>query len=268
MQATVNDIRLGFIDEGKGSPIVFVHGFPLSRGCWRPQIDILSSSYRCIAPDLRGFGTSESSPGEVGPVSMDRYADDLAGLIDALGTGPVILVGHSMGGYVALAFARRHPEVLRGLALVATRAGADSPEAAEGRRKTARVVQSSGIQSVIDGMTPKLVAEDNASESVLEAVRGFMEPASADGVVGALLGMADRPDSTPGLAEISVPTLVATGAEDAIISPSESESLAQAIPGARLRVIADAGHFVAFEKPEDFNRELEDWLTTVPVRRT
>ena len=263
MQATVNDIRLSFIDEGKGPAILFVHGFPLSRGCWRPQIDALRSQYRCIAPDLRGFGASEATPGPVAAVTMDQYADDIAKLVQALGTGPVVLVGHSMGGYVALAIAGKHPEILRALVLVATRAGQDTPEAAAGRRKTAEAVRTTGTQMVIDAMTPKMIAPSNDSKALLDAVRGFMEPASRDGVIGALLGMADRPDATPGLANIDVPTLVVTGEEDAIIDPGESQALEQAIPGARLQVIPDAGHFVALEQPEAFNRELESWLASV-----
>jgi len=262
MQATVDGIRLAFTDEGDGPPLVLVHGFPLSRACWQPQIDTFRSSHRCIAPDLRGFGESEASEG---PVTMDRYADDIAGLIEALSTGPVVLAGHSMGGYVALAFARRHPELLRGLVLVATRAGQDAPEVAAGRRATAEAVRAHGIQGVVDAMTPKMLAPDNSKKSLLKAVRGFMAPSSRDGVVGALLGMAERPDAIPQLAGITVPTFIVTGDEDAIIDPAESQLIEQAIEGAQLQVIPDAGHFVALEQAEAFNRELREWLRTAAL---
>ena len=257
MQATVNGIRLAFTDEGDGTPFVFVHGFPLSRACWQPQVDEFRSSHRCIRPDLRGFGESEAT---AGPVTMDQYADDVADLIEALGAGTVVLAGHSMGGYVALAFARRHPEMLRGLVLVATRAGQDTPEVAAVRRTTAAAVRANGIQGVVDAMTPKMLAPDNSSKTLLATVRGFMASASRDGAAGALLGMADRPDATPQLAQIAVPTFVVTGDEDAIIDPAESQAIEQAIPGATLQVIPDAGHFVALEQPEVFNRELREWL--------
>jgi pimeloyl-ACP methyl ester carboxylesterase len=217
----------------------------------------MRDAYRCIAPDLRGFGGSEATDEAL---TMDRFADDVAGLIEQLGTGPVVLGGHSMGGYVAFAFARRHPEMLRGLVLVATRAGQDTPEAAAGRRTTAASVRAAGIQGVVDGMTPKMLAPDNDDPQLLATVRGLMESASVDGVAGALLGMADRPDSTPDLAGITVPTFVVTGDEDAIIDPAESQIMADGIPGARLQVIPDAGHFVALEQPEVFNRELQEWL--------
>ncbi len=183
-------------DEGQGLPLVFVHGFPLSRGCWQPQVDDLSSSFRTVAPDLPGFGGRQAAPTAV---TMDSFADDVASLVADLGTGPVVLAGHSMGGYVALAFARRHPELLRGLVLVATRSGRDSAEAAAGRRAAAEKVRTGGIEVVVDAMLPKMLAPVNRSSESLAAIRGLMMSSSRDGVIGALLGMADRPDSTPGL---------------------------------------------------------------------
>ncbi len=254
---TIDGIRMSYGDEGKGLPLVFVHGFPLSRRCWQPQVDGLASSSRIITPDLRGFGESEASSGMV---TMDRFADDVAALLEALGTGPAVLVGHSMGGYVALAFARRHVESLRGLVLVATRAGRDAPEAAAGRRTTAENVRAEGIQGVIDGMTPKMLAPGNTDARMLEDVSSLMTPASREGVIGALLGMAERPDSTASLTDISVPTFVVTGDEDSIIDPAESEAMANAIPGGLLQVIPDAGHMVAYEQAGVFNRELGEWL--------
>lgn len=194
---------------------------------------------------------------------MDSFADDVAALLADLGTEPVVLVGHSMGGYIALAFARRHPELLRGLVLVATRSGKDSDEAAAGRRATAKKVQEGGIEVVVDAMVPKLLAPVNRDTESLAAIRELMMSASREGVAGALLGMADRPDSTPGLPEISVPTLVVTGADDEVIAPAESEAMAAAIPGSRLRIIPNAGHMVAWEQPAAFSQELRDWLGDV-----
>ena len=244
-------------DQGQGLPLVFVHGFPLSRACWQPQVDDLSSSFRVIAPDLPGFGGRQAAPAGA---TMDSLADDVASLLANLGTEPVVLAGHSMGGYIALAFARRHPELLRGLVLVATRSGRDSDEAAAGRRATAEKVREGGIEVVVDAMVPKMLAPVNRNSESLAAIRGLMMSSSRDGVTGALLGMADRPDSTPGLGEVSVPTLVVTGADDEVIAPAESAALAAAIRGSRLRVLPDAGHMVAWEQPAAFSLELRDWL--------
>ena len=247
-------------DQGQGLPLVFVHGFPLARGCWQPQVDDLSPSFRVIAPDLPGFGGRQAAPTAV---TMDSFADDIAALLADLGSAPVVLAGHSMGGYIALAFARRHPQLLRGLVLVATRSGRDTDEAAAARRATAEKVRAAGIEVVVDAMVPKMLAPANRDSESLAAIRGLMMSASRDGVTGALLGMANRPDSTPGLGEISAPTLVVTGADDEVMAPAEATSLAAAIPGARLRVIPDAGHMVAWEQPAAFSHELGDWLGEV-----
>ncbi len=257
MLTTTNIINLSTVDAGEGVPLVFLHGFPLSRGAWQKQIEAFRSSYRVIAPDLRGFGASDTLPG---PTSMAQYATDVWALLQRLTTGPVVLVGHSMGGYVALAFARQCPEMLRGLVLVGTKAGADAPEAAAGRRAMAEKVKTEGVQVVIEGMAPKMLAAGNHDARMMEHVRAFMASSKPIGVVGALLGMAERPDATALLAQIVVPTLVTTGADDALVPPAESKKLAEAIRGAQLEVIAHAGHLVAFEQPDQFNRSLEVWL--------
>jgi 3-oxoadipate enol-lactonase len=259
MQATVNGVKLMVTDEGKGTPLVALHGFPLSRGAWQKQVDALKSSYRVIAPDLRGLGESEARPGAN---TMSQMADDLHALLEHLNTGPVVLIGHSMGGYVALAFARKYPKLLRGLVLVGTKSGADTAEAAAGRRATAEKVKTEGAHIVVDAMAPKMLAATNTDPAMARSVRAFMEGSHPEGVIGSLLGMAERDDSTPLLAQITVPTLVVAGADDTVIPPAESQKLAGAIKGARLELIPNAGHLVAFEKPDEFNRVLRDWLKT------
>lgn len=257
MQATINGLQLSYTDEGHGRPLLFVHGFPLCRGAWQKQWDALRTSFRVIAPDLRDFGESE---GKAGTATMADFATDLHSLLQQLKTGSVILIGHSMGGYVALAFAREFPAMLRGLVLVSTKSGADTPEAAAGRRATAEKVQAEGVKVVVDAMAAKMLAASNQDATMAAQVRGLMAPSKQEGLIAALLGMAERPDSTAMLAGISVPTLVVTGADDRIIPSAESEKLAAAIPGAQLSVIAGAGHLVAFEQPDAFNRTLTEWL--------
>ncbi len=258
MQTTVNGIRISYTDEGKGVPLLFVHGFPLSRGAWRKQVSELKSSYRVVASDLRGHGESETRHG---PTTMAQLAEDLQALLLHLKTGPVVLIGHSMGGYVALAFAPRFPEMLRGLVLVGTKAGQDSLETVAARRATAEKVKSEGVQVVIDAMAPKMLAVGNRDPAMAEEVRGLMARSKPEGVIGALLGMAERPDSMATLAGISVPTLVVTGAADTLVPPEESGKLAQLIKDAQLSVIPRAGHLVAFEQADEFNRVLREWLS-------
>ena len=263
MQTTLEDINLSTEDTGLGRPLVFLHGFPFSRSVWQTQIDAFRSSYRVIAPDLCGFGVS---PTRYGATTMAQYAGDLHTLLQKLATGPIVLVGHSMGGYVALAFARQFPEMLTGLVLVSTKAGQDTAVVAAARRATAEKVQAEGVHVIVDPMAAKMLAPGNHDESLIGQVRGLMSSSHSVGVSGALLGMAERPDSTALLAQILVPTLIITGTEDAVMPRAESEKLADGIRGSQLRAIALAGHLVALEQPDEFNRVLKQWLSQKDTR--
>ncbi|MCL4836945.1 MAG: alpha/beta fold hydrolase [Thermoanaerobaculia bacterium] len=259
MRARPDGIEIAYTDRGEGLPLLFVHGFPLCRRAWAHQVAAFSPGYRVLAPDLRGLGESALGPGEPG---IGTYAADLVELLRHLATGPAVLVGHSMGGYVALAFARSHPELLRGLVLVATRSGADSPEAAEGRRTTAAKVLREGALELAEGMVPKMLAPGREDPALRADVLALMAPSAPEGVAAALRAMAARPDATPSLAAIQVPTLVVTGDADTLIPPAESERMAAAIPHAKLVTIPGAGHLVAHEEPVAFNSALGDWLAT------
>jgi pimeloyl-ACP methyl ester carboxylesterase len=260
MRVRVNGIQMAYTDEGEGACLLLVHGFPLSRGAWSKQVAAFKTEYRVVAPDLRGFGETAGTPGVV---PMGRFAEDLHALAVHLATGPVILVGHSMGGFVALAFAKAYPGIVRALALVSTKAGPDSPEAADARRALAERVRREGAVVVINAMAPKMLSDANRDRAMAAATRGLMAPLDPEAAIGALLGMAERPDDRPWLAKLRLPVLVIAGLDDALIPPSESLAMAKAIPGAQLRLIPGAGHLVAFEQPEAFNAALWDW----PERR-
>jgi 3-oxoadipate enol-lactonase len=257
MRQRIDRINLSAADTGLGRPLVFLHGFPFNRSAWHMQTEAFRQSHRVIAPDLRGFGNSATLPG---PTTMADYAGDVYTLLQEFTTGPVVLVGHSMGGYVALAFASDFPEMLRGLVLVSTRAGSDSVEAAAGRRATAGKVRDQGVDEIIETMSTKMLAPGNQHTGLADGVRGLMASTKPEVMIAALLGMAARPDATPELPQIAVPTLIITGADDTVVLPEESEKLAHGIPGSQLRVIPHAGHLVFLEQPEEFNRVLKDWL--------
>ena len=256
MRAKVNGIQMAYTDEGEGACLLLVHGFPLSRGVWSKQVEAFKESYRVIAPDLRGFGETAAT---ASPSPMSRLAEDLHALVRHLEAGPAILVGHSMGGYVALAFAKAHPEAVRALALVSTKAGPDAPEVADARRALAKQVRAEGTSVVIHAMAPKMLSGANSDKAMAAAVRSFMTPTKPEGVIRALNGMAERPDGRPWLAGLEMPVLVIAGLEDTLIPPSESQAMAKAIHGAQLRLIPEAGHLVAFEQAEAFNAALWEW---------
>ena len=247
-------------DEGDGPPLLFVHGFPLDHAMWRDQLAEFAAEYRVIAPDLRGFGSSEV--GDVA-VTMEQFADDLAAALDALGvTEPVTLIGLSMGGYVAWQFLRKYRRRLRAMVLCDTRAAADSPDAAENRLKVAETVLADGTEALARAMVPKLFGKQTirARPAVVDAVRNVILQANPQGVAAAQRAMAARPDATSMLGAIDVPTLVVVGEDDVISPLEEMRRIAEAIPGSRLVVIPDAGHMSPLENPAAFNAALREFL--------
>ena len=214
-------------DAGRGLPLLFVHGFPLSRRVWTHQVAAFAPAHRVLAPDLRGLGESPLGTGEV---SIAAYADDLAALVRRLDTGPVVLAGHSMGGYVALAFARAHPELLRGLVLVATRAVPDSPEAAAGRRATAAEVERDGMRGLATRMASQLLAPEPDDPELRAEITALIAASAPAGVVAALHAMAARPDASPLLPTLRVPTLVITGDADSLIPRAADVCLKEGRP--------------------------------------
>ncbi|HEX5581491.1 MAG TPA: alpha/beta fold hydrolase [Gemmatimonadaceae bacterium] len=262
MKAQCDDAHtISFEDRGDGVPVLFVHGFPHDRALWDPQLDALSDRARCIAPDLRGFGES----GHEGPWSMDRHAADLACLLDHLRIERVVLCGLSMGGYVSFAFWRRYSDRVRALVLCDTRPGPDSDEARGKRRQLMEVARREGATAVAEGQMEQMVGRTTHERrpEVVAGVRRMLERAPVEGIVGALEAMVARPDSTPDLSTIDVPTLIVVGEEDTLTPPDEARRMHEAIAGSRLEVIGGAGHVSNVENPDAFNRALGDFLSSL-----
>ena len=244
-------------------PVVLVHGFPLDHSMWQAQIARLSERWRVVAPDLRGFGASQVTPGIV---TMEQMADDLAAMLEALAIDePIVLCGLSMGGYVAFQFWRKYRSRLRGLVLCDTRAVADTSEAAASRLKMAAHVLEAGTVYVADAMLPKLFAPATFKDrpGVVDFERQKILAAQPEGVAAALRGLAARPAATGYLREIALPTLVIVGEHDAISTVDEMRGLAEQIPHSQLVVIPDAGHMTPLESPAAFNAAIERFLTAV-----
>ena len=244
---------------GEGTPVVLLHAFPLDSRMWLPQVEALGG-YQAIVPDLRGFGAAREAAVEV--TSMDLLADDIAELLDERELERAVLCGLSMGGYVALAFARRHPERLGGLVLCDTRAGADSDDARAARLAMAERVLAEGVGFLPGAMVPRLLGKTTREQQpeLAERVTETILDQDPRGVAAAQRGMAERPDATAVLGQISVPTLVITGMEDELIAPDESVRMAAEIRDARLIQVPDAGHLVNLEQAELVNEGLLDFL--------
>ena len=258
-----DDFLLAYQDSCAGLTLLLLHGFPLNSNLWEPQMDDLRDVARVLAPDLRGHGLSDQ--GEE-PYSVQLMADDCLGLLQAVGVQePVVLCGHSMGGYVAFDFYRRYPEWIAALILVATRAAPDSPEGREDRDRMAQHARKEGVPAIADDMLPKLLAPENYENDheLVAYVRDMVESTSLNGLVGALQAMKERADSRPLLAEIDVPVLIISGEEDQLIPVSEAEEMRDALPNAELVLIPGAGHLPNLEQPLEFNELLWDFLESL-----
>jgi pimeloyl-ACP methyl ester carboxylesterase len=241
--------------------LVLIHAFPQDHAMWEEQAQAFRTEYRVFTPDVFGFG---GSPLPDGDWTIEDFADELAGAMEQLGIRePFVLGGLSMGGYVALAFAKEYPEKLRGLILADTRADADSAEAKANREKSIAALATQTPAEFIEGMIPKVLGDTTRKSrpEIVERVRAIGSRQSREGIVAALKALRDRSDSTDELEDIEVPTLVIVGAEDTVTPPAISEAMAKVLPNATLEVIAEAGHLSNMEQPAAFTAAMRKWLS-------
>jgi pimeloyl-ACP methyl ester carboxylesterase len=235
--------------------VLLIHAFPLDARMWEAQ----RLDARTVAPDMPGFGMAASA----GPVmTMSAAATRCLDAVDDAGLDRVVVCGLSMGGYVAFEVWRRARDRVAGLVLSNTRSGADTPEAAQGRRDLAARLRREG--NVLAANPPPLLAED-AREELHERVKGWIADQSADAIAAASLGMAERPDSTPDLAGIDVPTLIITSEGDRMIPAELTTPMADAISGARLEVLPGVGHLCNVEAPDRFTELLRDHVAACGI---
>ncbi|HUE98765.1 MAG TPA: alpha/beta hydrolase [Anaerolineales bacterium] len=239
-KVSVNGIQLAYSRRGTGTPLVLLHGFPLDHHLWDDVVPLLENTFDVILPDLRGFGESTTVDS---PYSMDDYASDIASLLDQSGIQKAAIVGHSMGGYVALAFARLYPDRVSGLGLVSSQVLADPPDRKEGRYKSAADVLENGIGSVVEAMTPKFTAD----EKLQSYARASMEQQPPAAYIGALKAMAERMDSNSLLSSLNVPVVIIHGDADSLIPIDRAREVKQALPQAHLVEISGAGHIPMVE---------------------
>lgn len=239
--------RFHYRDVGTGHPVLFVHGFPLDGTMWLEQIERAAPAARGIAPDLRGFGLSD--PSTLPMLSMDRHAADLAALLDVLEIAAVDIVGHSMGGYVALAFAEQHPERIRTLAMVNSKSTADDDQAKAGRDMTAIKAVIQGRAALAREMADSLLA-DPASPWLKARVETMIEGTRAETIVAGLEGMKQRPDRTDVLETLDAPMAAIVGAEDRSAPVAAAEIMVAAALHGELTVVPDTGHMAPIEGPD------------------
>jgi 3-oxoadipate enol-lactonase len=239
--------------------ILFVHGFPLHRGMWSPQLEVArEAGWTVVAPNLPGFAGVPA----LQHASMDSYADHVQQSLMALEVDQAVIVGLSMGGYIAFRLLEHFPNLARALVLADTRATPDNPEQVKNRLALADRVEREGMTWLADSNIVNLVAE-SAGQDVRSSLREMHLAASAVGTAAAARAMAARPDSTPMLETIKIPTLIVVGEHDKPTPVATSEDMYARIKNSKLEVIKNAGHMSNLEQPKAFNRVLLEFLNSL-----
>ncbi|MGG6313949.1 alpha/beta fold hydrolase [Paenibacillus macerans] len=257
---TVNGSTIAYEQQGQGETVVLLHGFCGSSAYWEKVQPLLADQYQVIAPDLRGHGGSHAP---LGAYSIEQMADDVAGLLEALGIAKYTLLGHSMGGYVALSLAQRYASRLNAYGLIHSTGFPDSDEAKEKRVQAVSLIRSEGITKFVDGLVPGLFSPDTVDKLQSEVDRvkeiGYRTP--PQGAAGAALAMRERADRRDVMDDPVLPLLLVAGENDAVV-PMARLFTAEG-PHVTKAVIKGAGHMSMYEAPEQLYAVLSDFLRGV-----
>ncbi|QKG71160.1 alpha/beta fold hydrolase [Erythrobacter mangrovi] len=253
----VNGVQLCFQDTGsKGEPIVFLHGFPMSHKVWADQVAELQSEFRCIVPDLRGFGRSESSDQRL---TFDVLADDVAELIKSLGLPSAHIVGASLGAMLAMTFAARHPNLTRSVVVMHSEALPDDAESKLRRDDQIQFVRESGVEAFVSSFAPRLFPQ-GTDASIIERLRVIMARSSEESVIAGIKLLRDRDDMTPLLPSILAPALVVAGELDESSPIAWLEEMSHDFPNSRFHVLEGTGHLSIMERPDVVTALLRGWF--------
>ncbi|HEY3416617.1 MAG TPA: alpha/beta fold hydrolase [Armatimonadota bacterium] len=261
MELTIGETVIHYEEMGRGTPLLLLHAFPMDGRMWREQ-HVLADIAHVIIPDLRGVGRSSVTPP---PYTMEMLGRDMFALLNSLEIDRAVVMGDSLGCYVAFSMYEMHPERFKALVLTDTRPQADNPETKERRQRTVEGLRAEGtsfLSSRIDDLfSPVTHAERPELVAEFKAIAMEQNP---EGLAGETLAMATRPDRLKLLPAIRVPTLVLCGVDDKPAPPDIMQEMARMIPGARFHLIPRAGHLSSLENPDEVNRLLRDFLASLP----
>lgn len=259
MEKYVKGIAVHEYGDRDKTPIIFIHGFPYNSTMWSQQIKVLKKEYYCIAYDIRGLG--ETPPGD-GQFTIEMFVDDLFAVIDGLDIDKPIVIGFSMGGYIALRAMERDPHRFRALILSDTKSQADDDAGRLKRASAIGIINSDGMEQFAADFVP-MTFSDQSQEGLPETYAAFLERAQAEspiGVKGCLLAMAARTDTTHVLGDIRIPTLLLVGEHDALIPPAVMQQMQDKINGSTIVHVPKAGHMAPIENPEFVTQAIEEFL--------
>jgi len=256
-----NGINVSYLEEGSpnGLPLIFIHGFPFNKKMWEKQLSALKGTHWCIAYDVRGHGDSEPGAAQF---SIPQFADDLFFFMDALKIEKALIVGLSMGGYIALHAMEQQPQRIAGLVLCDTQCAADSDEAREKRKKTIAFIQKNGLSVYAEESLKNLFAPASFHDKKDEVtfIKDTILKTPAENICFTLQALADRKETCTLLTQIKVPVCILVGKEDKVTSPELAGKMHGLIKDSTLHVIEGAGHLSNLENPEQFNTHVKTFL--------
>ena len=250
---------LPLVERGRGKPVVFLHGYPLSHEIWEPQLATLSTGHHVVLLDLPGYGLAREWPV---PDSLAGFAELVHRTLNRHFSSPTVIVGHSFGGYVALEMFRNHPGQFRALVLTNTRSEPDGAEARENRLATARRLEDPSQHLDVEATARGLVSPRtwDGAGALPETVRRIVRDVPSRTIIGTLTAMAGRADLTPVLSTVQVPSLVIWGEQDVLIPPAQTRAMVARLRGSSGVGIPEAGHLPSLEAPVVFARAVDDFL--------
>lgn len=246
---------ISYTVSGKGNPVVFLHGFPMDRSVWTKLAEDLQSDFQVYTPDLPGFG--ESTPLQEG-FTLDVVADLLLQWLAELKVQPVVIIGHSLGGYVALAMVEKAPHSFRGLGLFHSTSYPDSDEKKESRTKTIEFIHRNGVLAFTANFIQPLFAD--AGHPAIEKVRALAMQSTTSAVVGYLQAMRDRPGRESVLKQFSKPVFILGGEQDKGIPALSLEHQAGYCLDPHLFILPNMAHMAMYESPEKTGSLIRSFL--------
>ena len=243
-------------EKGQGKPVLLIHGFPFHQEIWDGYVERLSDEFRVITIDLPGFGKSEPLKS---PFTLEQVANTLLDFLRKNDLKKVNIVGHSLGGYVALAMVKDSPELFASLVLFHSTAYADSAEKRAARSKSVEFVQRNGALPFTSGFIPPLFF--NPIHPAIERVKKIASEATSQSVIGYTLAMKDRPDHSKTLEVFKNPTLFLAGKNDPGIPVDSIIKQAAHCQKGEIQIFENVSHMGMLEKPEATASKIKDFLS-------
>jgi pimeloyl-ACP methyl ester carboxylesterase len=258
--------KIFYKTEGKGKPVMLIHGFAEDSNVWKYQLERLMQNFFVIIPDLAGSGNSEMLEYDI---SIEDYADVIKAIadieIDNQGQKTFTLIGHSMGGYITLAFAEKYPELLNGLGLFHSTAYADDEAKKETRRKGIEFIKNNGAALFLKNITPNLFSEKTKKENfqLVENLIDKYKDFSAESLIQYYNAMIKRPDLTSVLKSFGNPVLFIIGKNDTAVSLHSSLQQCHLPSVTHIHILENSGHMGMWEQINDANKFLIQFLSDV-----